>query len=239
MNDQGKISLFGYIVLVVVAATSTFLGIYIVNKNKPTNGNANMGIPLNINAISVGNINATVEPTEFEKFQAIKKDAKSLTINKQRIISPQFTPDDQEANNKIALEFLRNNSFSIFSEGKISKGYLYVKAGTGTSDSVDVLAPNESVYIYLNPRGGHLFAPESLINTPSEDGHSQFLYDLRDIEFTSIPYSDRNRSYSDNWLDRFNTSGNYSIGGFVSSTKFGTIQEITFAYEGEGNLVLR
>lgn len=239
MNDQGKISLFGYIILVLVAATSTFLGIYIVSKNKPLNENKNTGVPLNINAINVGNINAPIEPTALEKFQAMKRDAKSLTINKQRIISPQFTPDDQEANNSIALKFLRSNSFSISSDGKISSGYLFVKAGAGTSDTVGVLSPNESVYIYLNPRGGHLFAPESLINTPSEDGYSQFLFDLRDIEFTSIPYSDKNKSYSDNWLERFNAAGIYSIGGFVSSTKFGAIQEITIAYEGDGNLTLK
>ncbi len=239
MNERSKFTLIGYVVLVLVAVLSTFLAIYFVNNTKQTNTNTNDEVPININAIDLNNLNISTEPTDFEKYIQLKNNSKSITVNAKRIISPQFTSDNQEENNKIALNFLQSNSLTLVSTGKITSGYLYIKAGAGTTDDVGPLSPKESTYIYLGNKGGHLFRPKSLVSTPSEEGYTQYLYDLKNIAFTSIPYSDDNRSNIDDWLERLNVPGNNFIGGFVSSTRFGVIEEITIAYDGDGELTIR
>ncbi|MFA6908388.1 MAG: hypothetical protein WC289_00695 [Patescibacteria group bacterium] len=241
MNEQNKLSLIGYAILVVVAVVSTFLAVFLVNNTKPdaANSNINSGVPININAIDLNNINLITQPTAFDKFTQLKREGKFITVNEKRIISPQFTVNDQEENNRIALEFLQNNSFVLASTGKISNGYLYIKTAAGTSSEIGTIAQNESVYIYLGNKGGHLFRPNSLISTPSEEGYTQYLFDLSNVSFTSIPYNDSNKSYSDNWLTRLNIVGDSFIGGFVSSNRFGVIEEISIAFEGEGTIVLK
>lgn len=221
------------IVVILFKYTSVF-----EPEKKNVNENVNALIPININSGDLQNINTTTGKNYLDDYLKIKEIGKVLEVFEKRLISPQFTTHDQEKNNEIALEFLIKNSKKMKSSGKIDNGYLYLKAGAGSLGDLSTISSDESVFIYLGSTGGHLFMPNSLVNVPTEDGFTQYLFSLENIVFTNIPYSEENDSYSDNWLDRLNTDGEYYIGAFVSANRFSVIEEITIVYQGEGNLLI-
>lgn len=242
MNNQGKMSintLVGYSILILVMVVSTYLGVYLIKHLNNQTDEVEETIPININSDELSNLNIQVGNTELDNYNKMK-DEKSINVISKRLDSPEFSATDVDANNKIALDFLRTNSKTIIVNGQISGGYLYVKAGAGSADDVGTIASNESVYIYLGSQGGHLYKPKSLTSIPTGDGLTQYLFKLSDISFTSIPYSDDNKSYLDNWLDRINSQKELFIGSFVSSaSRFAVIEEITIAYEGEGSISVK
>jgi hypothetical protein len=234
MNNKDLVKNISYFILAFVAVVVMFNFTNIFGEKEVIDN-----IPMDIGKNDLKNLNISEQMSEFDNYIEIKDKGKYVKVNSERIVSPQFTAHDQDANNKIALEFLEANSYTLSSTGNIEKGYLYLKAGVGTEDDIGTVASNESVFVYLGSDGGHLFSPKSLINIPSDDGYSQYLFKLEDIIITTIPYSNKNKSSDIDWLSQLDNASDYYLGGFVSSNRFGVIEEISIAYEGEGSLSLK
>lgn len=139
--------------------------------------------------------------------------------------------------------------------GKIAGGYLFIDVSVNdlNNDSVSksALTVWDSVYVSLqgiinnykyNPvSNGHLFRPKSL-NVP-ESQTTRLLYDLRQIPFTTIPYSDKNDYKYQDWLKFLNNDYGFDekqnnvvfeFKTFLSTLKSGgVINKIIIGYECE------
>ncbi len=133
----------------------------------------------------------------------------------------------------ITKEVVINNAIHIQTKGKITKAFLYVRAGV--DNPLSRLTPYDSVYFFIDygRNGGHLLRSASY-NIPSNDIRTTvLLFNLDDLPLVDIPYSEKNVAKHINVLDILNVESNHYIGMFVSTQRFGKIEEATIAYQCE------
>lgn len=120
--------------------------------------------------------------------------------------------------------------------GNITNAYLFVDVSVDNGkplkiwDSIYVSLRKEiNGYLYY-PVEGHLLRSRSL-EVPSSD-ITKLLYDLRQIPFTSIPYSNDNKFVNKDWLTLIQSANKFQFETFLSTIrKGGKINEISIAYE--------
>lgn len=156
-------------------------------------------------------------------------------------------PDKINEDEKIVKKFIKQN-------GNIANAYFFVDASVDNGKPLTVW---DSIYIsiqrvvkkygkeypYKPFLDGHLLRSKS-IEVP-EGKTTRLLYDLRNIPFTAIPYSDKNEPTYENWISILNneyTDGYkideksneiiYQFKTFLSTLrKGGYINKITIGYE--------
>lgn len=122
-------------------------------------------------------------------------------------------------------------SKSIVSTGNISEAYLYIKAGV--DNPLRPLTKYDSIYLYfdLPETSGHFIGSESLNTETPGDNLTTLVYDTKNILF-------RGSSNPKNLLAVLNRGGQYNIGAFVATERFGQVVELVLAYKG-GSIVLK
>lgn len=117
-------------------------------------------------------------------------------------------------------------------KGEISVAYLFVDVSKGDGDPLTIW---DSVYTTLRvgnnkASGGHLFRSYSL-DLPNS-GRTQLLFDLRQIPYTYIPYSENRNPSTVNWFNLLKNGNYLELETFLSTLqKTGKINNITIGYE--------
>lgn len=136
---------------------------------------------------------------------------------------------------------IANITKSISVSGNIDKAYLYIKAGV-SRDGVPMgsLTQFDSIWFYIDSSstGGHLLRSKALINKQTEDGLTELVFDLSQVPFVGLPYSENKNPEVKNLLDVLNSGENHITGSFVSSLGIGKLYEVKIFYEG-GNLEIK
>lgn len=187
------------------------------------------------------------EPSKFSDYNYYLSLEKNLALINTPTPSYVKTADVITAEEKEIRSFIRQN-------GKIAAGYLFVDVSINNqpNDPSDVSRPLtvwDSIYVSLQRKingykwkpiiNGHLFRPKSL-DVP-ESNTTRLLYDLRQVPFTTIPYSDKNEYKSEDWLYMLNNNYDannkdhnviFEFTTFLSSLKRdGQINIINIGYE--------
>lgn len=157
----------------------------------------------------------SIDPVQFPDYASLT-DLKKLTLVEG---FESWTPDAVVAEDK-------TQTVNIRREGKLSKGYLYVKA------SIDGTAFTkwESIYIKMDDAGGHLFRSRSL---PVPSGTTtELLYALDDISYLpSVPYSETRTPEVADWFSLLKEKENVTVYMFVSSLRPARIEEMALYYD--------
>ncbi len=121
-------------------------------------------------------------------------------------------------------------------DGDISNAYLFVEVSVDNNKPLTVW---DSIYVSLRkevggylyePVAGHLLRSKSLNIPPSNT--TRLLYDMQQIPFTTIPYSDNNNFVNKNWLSNIQTAKTFQFETFLStSRKGGKIVNISIGYQ--------
>ena len=174
-------------------------------------------------------------PTDFEKFLSYKM----LDIYPNGLITPidliQACEDRKRVAEKCNQEIARITKV-LTTSGKIKNAYLYLKVGVSRENApLGILTNFDSVWLYVDSSdfGGHLLRSRAIIKKQSEDGVTELLYNLREVPFVGLPYSDDATPRMKNILDdKFNDPGEHFIGAFVSTKGIGKIFEMKISYDG-------
>lgn len=121
-------------------------------------------------------------------------------------------------------------------DGQITNGYLFVNVSVDNGKPLTIW---DSVYVSLRkevngylywPIEGHLLRSKSL-PTP-KDGKTVLLYDLRQIPFTKLPYSENNNCEVKSWLSIIQSANKFQFETFLSTLRRGgEINDISIGYE--------
>ena len=124
----------------------------------------------------------------------------------------------------------------LITSGDITDAYLYIKAGVSRDNApFGTLKNFDSIWFYVDGGdfSGHLLRSKAILRKQSEDGITELLYNLREIPFVGLPYSDNSTPKIQNILNnKLNTKGEHFIGAFVSTLGIGKIFEIKIGYDG-------
>ena len=149
-----------------------------------------------------------------------EKNVLSETIDYKRVdllTSPIETPNFVTNPSKLR-NYLEQSNVAVVIEGDVDRAFLYLKA-----KHIDI--NSESIYFFIvdgYSRQGHLVSSESLISGSGND----FLYDLKQLPLSSLPFPLENKkqiiNVTDDFLNRdisYKQERKYYIGGFVSTTQ--------------------
>lgn len=186
------------------------------------------------------------KPSEFADYNYYLE-MKSLDLVPTPIESWVREPGKIKDNEKIEKRFIKQN-------GHIANAYLFVDVSVDDGkpltiwDSIHVSLQRIAInynneYPYKPFLDGHLLRSKS-IGAP-EGSTTRLLYDLRNVPFTTIPYSDKNEPVYKDWVKMLNneyTDGYkideesneiiYEFKTFLSTLrKGGSINRITIGYE--------
>lgn len=154
---------------------------------------------------------------DYDSLQRIKK----LTIvNNFESWTPHSDLEDSKIKTAIIVE-----------KGKLTKGYVYIKASLDGK----ALTSWESIYLKLNNIGGHLFRPKSL-PLPKSD-KTELLYSLTEIPYIrQHPYSENIVPATTNWFVHFYPDSQISLDSFISSLKPAILEELSIYYDCEKDI---
>jgi hypothetical protein len=137
--------------------------------------------------------------------------------------------DAEKVEGRVFKKFIRAN-------GNIANAYLFVDVSVDNGEPLKIW---DSIYVSLRkiknnnlyiPLDGHLLRSESL-KVPDSDT-TQLLYDLRQIPFTAIPYSDNNKFTNKDWLLLLQNADKFQFETFLSTLREGgMIDNISIGYE--------
>lgn len=122
---------------------------------------------------------------------------------------------------------------NLLVNGSISEGFLYIKANVDRK----ALTGYDGIYVKLNGKinnqyqelGGHLITSKSL-STPTSNVQTELLFPLSDIKYKKTFLKNDLEFFSGDWLDMLNNGTNRNILGFVSTSRKGTIVEMSIYY---------
>lgn len=190
------------------------------------------------------NLNNNITPLNTELTQ---QNIKTLVEQNQASEYPDF--DFYSTLNKINLTssteswvsqsgFIEGRTYKKFIkvQGEIANAYLFVNVSVDNGkpltvwDSIYVSLRKESNGYLYQPIEGHLLRSKSL-NMPASDT-AKLLYDMKQIPFTTIPYSDDNKFINKNWLALIQGAKKFQFETFLStSRKGGKINDISIGYQ--------
>ncbi len=152
-----------------------------------------------------------------------------LTLSK----TPLFSETGFITPSKITKEVVINNAVRIQAKGKISKAFLYVRAGV--DNPLSRLTPYDSIYFFIDDgkNGGQLLRSASFNIPPTENRTTELLFDLSYLPLVDIPYNEKDKPRNINVLDILNKETGHYVGMFVSTLRFGKIEEAIIAYQCE------
>lgn len=166
------------------------------------------------------------EYPDYDYFQSLNKKIELVTS------TPSWV---KEPNNPKAIEGRKYKGF-IKSNGNIRDAYLFVDVSVDNGKPLKVW---DSIYISIRkvagnylylPQDGHLLRSKSLKVPPSDT--TRLLFDLRQIPFTDIPYSDENKYTNKDWLTLIQGADKFQLETFLSTLrKGGMINNISIGYE--------
>ncbi len=144
---------------------------------------------------------------------------------KSLIVFEDFVISDYSSNTII------KSSKKIISTGYIEEAYLYLEAGV--DNPLSPLTKYDSIYLYfdLPKTSGHLVQTASLNTGVVGSNLTTLIYDLKKIPF-------RNTPSTKDLLVLLNKNGQYNIGAFVATERYGKIVKLILAYKG-GSITLR
>lgn len=174
-------------------------------------------------------------PADLEKYLSYEK----VDIYPNGLVTPidliQACEDRKRVAEKCNQEIARITKV-LTTSGKITNAYLYLKIGVSRENvPLGVLTNFDSAWLYVDSSdfGGHLLRSRAIIRRQSEDGVTELLYNLKEVPFVGLPYSDDATPRVRNILDdKFNNLGEHFIGAFVSTKGMGKIFEMKIGYEG-------
>lgn len=158
--------LIGYIVLVLVAVSTSLLGIFIVNQIKKEQ------TPKQII------IKPEEKPSQYPDYDVIKGKNVSKSVMVLNITSD--CPEGGCRNDKPASVEFDGIHRTYLVSGKFSRGYLYIEA---LVDYTKPLTSWDGIYFTINNWGGHLVTDDNNLLTVPPSDISRFLYNLRSISF--------------------------------------------------------
>lgn len=210
------------IILLIIAVTLLIVSLVRQNNSITNNQNTNT-------ATSTTLMEPPIKPSEYPDYDYYR----SLN-NKTELVTS--TPSwVQELNNPKAIKGRQYKRF-IKSDGNIVSAYLFVDISVDNGKPLRVW---DSIYISLRKvvgrylyfqQDGHLLRSKSLRVPPSNT--TQLLYNLSQIPFTNIPYSDDNRYTNKNWLSLIQGAKTFQLETFLSTlSKGGMINNISIGYE--------
>lgn len=134
---------------------------------------------------------------------------------------------------KITKEVVINNAVHIQTKGKIAKALLFVRAGV--DNPLSRLTQYDSIYFFIDDgrNGGHLLRSASYNIPPTENRTTELLFDISRLPLVDIPYNEKSQPNYLNVLDILNKEGSHYIGMFVSTLRFGKVEETTVAFQCE------
>jgi len=200
--------LAGYIILTIIAVSTSIVGIYIVRKFQKEQ------------PPQVVIVKPEERPSQYPDYEAYKSLTKVNLVKD----NTSFVTRDYKKIGEVTKK--------IIVSGKFRRAYVYINASV---DNGKPLTIYDSIYMTLNRDGGHLLRNKSLA-VPASDV-TQLLYDLRMIPYIkNVPYSEDGTLLFANWLKKLNSQAASSIYTFLSSWRAGgLIKEITIAFECEEN----
>lgn len=200
--------LIGYLILILVAVTTSTLGIFLVKKFEVKN-------PPQLPPPSFVIVTSTPKISLYPDFDSLKSIKKLDIVNN----FDSWTPETKLNNDKIFQTI-------VVDKGKLSKGYLYIRASLDNK----ALTKWESIYLKMNWTGGHIFRPDSLPIPPSDK--TELLFALNEIPYlSSMPYSEQRVPKTTNWFGLFQNKREISITSFISSLRPAKIEEISLYYQ--------
>ena len=172
-------------------------------------------------------VNKTKERSEYPDFDFYQEMKKISLVT--------FTESGVDKNRKAIGRSYRK---IIKSGGGVLNAYLFVNVSVDDGKPLKVW---DSIYVSLRkelnsylrqPLDGHLLRSESL-NVPENDT-TTLLYDLRQIPFISIPYSDDKEPIYKDWLTLIQSADTFQFEAFLSTLrKDGKIIDISIGYKCE------
>ena len=205
--------LFGYIILIIVGALTSFLGIFFVKKYE---NNSAINTPTIVTSTPIIVTNTPIQTSsQYPDYEAIQK----LHYLELATDFETWTPGGEKAKNKVINTL-------IIEKGEIVKGYLYIKA----SLNEQALTKWESIFVMMNYEGGHLFRPQTLAVPPSEK--TELLYALNEVPYLKkLPYSETRVPDKVNWFGFFGDNKKINIEAFISSLKVAKIEKMILYYD--------
>jgi len=171
-------------------------------------------------------VTKSVEKTIREETSSQNPDYSSLRNLKSLNIANNFESWTPNSN----LEDEKVKTSVIVDKGRLSKGYIYIKASLDDGP----LTKWESVYLKMNNIGGHLVRQRSL---PVPGGDiTELLYPLDNVYFYSrLPYTTDSPQMVTNYLSNFRPNSRVNIDVFISSLKPAKLHEVIIYYDCELN----
>ena len=174
-------------------------------------------------------------PVDLEKYESYRK----VDLYPNGLVTPQDLVSACEDKKRIAERCnaeIANITKILVTSGEIKDAYLYIKAGVSRDNAPFGMLTNfDSVWFYIDGGdfGGHLLRSQAIIRRQGEDGTTELLYNLKEIPFIGLPYSDSASPRIKNILDDvLNINGEHFVGSFVSTLGIGEIFELKIGYSG-------
>lgn len=219
-----KNDFIAYLVLIIVASITTFLGLYIGNKIKKSD-----------EIIQQQQENNQEEkpdeilPSQFPDYDAIKGDKSDPKIKNVSFSSD--CPSDGCVNNKPATVDFDGIKKDYIVKGQFSRAYLYIDA---LVDYNRPLTSWDDIYFTINEKGGHLIPDGNQLPVPAGTT-SKYLYNLNSTSFFSTiqdKEQNKNKKNNVNLFGILKDGNKLSIHASVSSNRPGRVmKEISIFYE--------